>query len=968
MSRSHTVTPITKRDTIRGAALKVALAAGLAVSAVGCATGPTRHAYAGASATGRLAARSGVTVDPNQTVGRYDAAWYAERANAEGLPPLWLGEAVQATAETRAARARAIAARVAAHADENKALAQAEAQLRQAIGAEQIAVADAQGLRQALDARLDELTTGVAARESAIESEARLNDANVRSMVEERQAAFEAMRSQAVAEFERAQAEHERMLAERAEVQAAGQTDIRTMTQIADLTEQRAQQKVASLRAQADAVRQQSEALVQDLSQRIDSLTEQIGAESSSLRARSASLAQAGQARHDALLAEAEALAARDGEHEVAQRTIAAQSALAQAKARFAEAQQQADAVMDETKGSIERMRAEAEKFLLITDADYQQQIAATKRFREHNLADVFVGRAKADRIEREAREEFVKAQAAALARAGREEAAHLSDLAQKQFEELKAQAEADAARIRAEVTAALAQQMAQNSTELPGKTEGLGAAANGADTGSKKKSGKNAKNPPNGPADAQPPATPNDPTFAQTPAPAQPQVAAKPAVVEPEHVAAFKVALAEATRLRAEADAKERALLATYEERMQTLEAWRRQQDARHEQMITEVGVFAQQATVKADAIRAKAEKTLRLAQAEHDSAVADAEAFRYDTQARITTLRAEAQRVLEESEAESSRLLAQAEAVDAGGAAELRALEAQRAAAQTRGEAEARALIAEAAAVEAGQGAQVAQMRQEIASAERILRAELARLDQAAESFIQIARASYDEAVTLADAFAEKTRIASARMTIDNEVSRKIALAAVEHQRNLVNAEDLAGQAEVERRLALAAASREQAEAEDIARRAGVYARSQGVEARVNTALVSADAQDENVRAVFESRIASVQADRDRAFAHEYLSDAQRQARLAKAQAAAAAYRDLSQAAVALLSEKQQAFERSARVNWDARLAMPASDVELEWPTLDPSFPSLFDGEPAQRPAFANVNEDGSVGGFDN
>ena len=960
MNRSTSTTSITQRGTLRGAALRVALSAGLAVTAVGCASSASRSVYTGSTNATRLAQRSSVTVDPNESVGRYDPAWYVERATSEGLPPLWLGEAVQASVDTQAVRAGAISQRIASQAEENAALSQAEASLRQALGDEQIAVADAEGLRQSLDARLAELTTGVSARESAIESDARLNDALVQSMVEERQAEFEAMRSQAVKEFEQAQAEHERMIAERTQVEASGRTELTAMVKIADLTQRRAEQKVAALRAQAEAVHQQTEARVADVSQQIQSLTEQIGAESSRLRAAASAHKVEGGATNAALLAKAESLAARDGEHEVSMKTVDAESALAKAKARFAEAQQQSDAVIGETKASMERMQAEAEKFRLVTDADYQQQIAATKRFREHNLADVFVQRARAERTEREARDEFVKAQAEAIAQAGREEAAHLTDLAQKQFDELKAQAEADAARIRAEVVAAVAQQMAQGATDLPGKSAGAGSTRPATS-----KKHKNA----NAPANANPPgpATPEQEAFAQTPAPAQPNVPAKPAVVEPEHVAAFRIALAESTRLRAQADAKERSILATYNERSQKLEAWRRQQETRHGQMIAEVGAFAQQAAVKAQSIRDKADKSLRLAQAEHDSAISEAEAFRLDTQAQITNIRAEAQRVLEESLAESSRMLAQAEALDAGGSAELRALEAQRDAAQKRGDAEARSLIAEAAAVETGQGAQVAQMRQEITSAQRILNAELNRLAQAAESFIQIAQASYDEAVTISDAFAEKTQIVSERMTIDNEVTRKIALAGVDHQRNLVNAEELAGQAEVERRLAHAAAGREQAEAADIARRAGVYAESQQVEASVNTTLATADARDENVRALFESRIASVQATRDRAFAQEYLSGAQRRARLAKAQAAAAAYRDLSSAAVALLSEKQQAFERSAKTNWDARLAMPAGSVDLEWPTLDPTFPPATADEPVTQRAFVNVNDDGSLDDVD-
>jgi hypothetical protein len=223
-----------------------------------------------------------------------------------------------------------------------------------------------------------------------------------------------------------------------------------------------------------------------------------------------------------------------------------------------------------------------------------------------------------------------------------------------------------------------------------------------------------------------------------------------------------------------------------------------------------------------------------------------------------------------------------------------------------------------------------------------------------------MQIAEATYEEAVTVSDTFAEKTKIASNSIQIENDVERQIAQAGVDHLRNLVNAQELAGRAEVERLVAQAAANRETAESGDIANRAAIYAQSQISDAFINAKLAAADAKDENVRSIFESRIASVQADRDRAFAQKYLSDTQQQARLAKAQAAAAAYRDMSVAAVAMLNEKKTAFENAAKVNWDARLAMPADSVELEWPTLDPDFKMPGEGKPFTPPAFVNVTED--------
>ncbi len=920
-----------------------ACVAGLAAAVVGCSNQSTSRTtgYTGSTYTNQLANRSTAKVDPSAKVGRYEPQWYVDRAGQVELPPLWLGEAVQSTADVQSIRAEAISTRIATQAKENAALAQAEAELRAAMSNEQIAIAEADGTQNAYDAKVTELTMQVTSQESAFESKARLNDALLESMIKERQAEFESMRSQAVKEFGQAEAQHQRMLGQRAAVEQNGLVEIAQMVKIADMTESRAASKVQALRSEADAFSKQTKAKVSGLNQQIKSLAEQIGAESSALREKAASLEEEGKATSHELLVKAQSLEERDLDQEFGLKQTGAELKFEKAQSQHHEWMQQADATVTEAEAAIERLRAAAEEFMLISEADLHQQKAATERFREHGLADVFVQRAQAERIEREARAEFVKSQAEALATAAREEAAHLNELAEKQFEQIKSQAEADAARIRAEMIATLAQQIQKGSTELPGKTDGTTGT-----TTNKKTTGGNQ--------------TGTTVVTANDAVPAKPDVPVKPAVMEPEHVAKFKSALAQVTKVRVQADAHERAILATFQERTQKLDAWWQQQQAKYSGMIAEASGFGQQAIAKADAIRSKAEKSLRLAQAEMKREFAEADAFRKETFAQITNLRAQGQKVFEQNKAEATRLLAQAEALDNGGAAEIRALEAQRDAVRRRGEAQVRTLVADANSIGSTQKALVAQMRQEINSAQHILKAELARLDQTAESFMQIAEATYQEAVTVSDTFAEKTRIASNKIQIENDVDRQIAQVGVDHLRNLVNAQELAGRAEVERLVAHAAADREFAESGDIAKRAGIYAQSQISDAFVNAKLAAADAKDENVRSIFESRIASVQADRDRAFAQKYLSDTQQQARLAKAQAAAAAYRDMSVAAVALLNEKKFAFENAAKQNWDARLAMPAGSVELEWPTLDPDFNMPGEGQPFTPPAFVNVTED--------
>ena len=950
--KSRTVGELTRRPIFITACV-----AGLAATLVGCASSsshamrPGGHTNPGAMYTNQLADRAAVTIDPTSTVGRYDAQWYTQRAGEASLPPLWLGEAMQSTVDTQTLRAQAIAARVAQQANESAALANAEAAMHGALSDEQISIAQADRFREASDAKIAELTTKVTADESAFESKARLNDALLASMAQERQAEFEKMSSQAVKEFDQAQADHERMLGQRKAVEQNGLAEIAKMIKIADMTESRAASKVKSLRVQADTALAQSDAQGDDLNQQIQSHTEQIAAQSKNLREHAAAFDEQGDATSSELLAQADALDQRDVDKQYHLKNTAADLIFAQATSAFNESVQQADAMEKESAAAFARKQADAEKFIQSAEAQYTQQIAATQRFKEQHLADVFVSRARADKVESESRAEFVKAQAEALAQSAREQAAHLNDLAQKQFDEITAQAQADAAKIRTEMLAQLAQQMQAGSSELPGKVDGASVPT------SNNKESNNTNSPVTQSASS---------VSVDTAVPAQPQVAAAAPVIVPEHVAKFKSALANVTKIRAQADAQENSILATFQERTKKLDAWWNQQQAAHQQQLAQAEGFDRQQKSLAQDLRNKADKSLSLAQAVQKRSKAEAEAFRMETFAHITSLRAQAQKIKEQQTAEATRLLAQAEAVDAGGAADIRALEAQRDAVHRRGVAQSRQLTAEANATEASQRALVAQMRQEIKSSNSILTAELTRLDQAAESYMQIAQATYDEATTVSSTFAEKTRIASDAITVDNEVERKIAQADVDHRRNLVNARELAGQANVERLMAQATAQRELAESDDIATRAGVYSQSQIANASFNATLTTADAKDEAVRSIFESRIASVLADRDRAYAQRYLSDSQQQARLAKAQAAASAYNDLSNAAMAMLHEKQAAFETSAKINWDARLAMPASSVELAWPSHDPTFKGMpGDGALNTPPAFADVYEDND---FDN
>ena len=378
---------------------------------------------------------------------------------------------------------------------------------------------------------------------------------------------------------------------------------------------------------------------------------------------------------------------------------------------------------------------------------------------------------------------------------------------------------------------------------------------------------------------------------------------------------------------MRAKADAQARAVSADFDEARGTLHAWSIERTAENDRMIAEIEAFQQGVYAKVGELQQQADSTVRLAEVRLGRDQVEAESSRKEAFATIARLRAEGKAYSEKSIAQATRLLAEAEANDRAGAAEMRALEVRIQSSQRRGDAEVRGLRAEADALTRSQTALVAQMRQEIKSTQQILSAELARLDQSASSFIEMAEATYNEGVTIAEAYGVRTEAMLESLRAQHDADRRIAQADVAHMRNVIDAGELVAQANVERWGADARAQRALADARGSAERATIIANADAFQSRVLSELAKADAQDEAVRSFFEARLASHQADTGRNAANAFLAASEHQARTEQAIAAAAAYNDMSSAAMQILQEKSANFERAARLNWDLRLAMPAN-----------------------------------------
>ncbi len=826
------------------------------------------------------------TIEPE--VGRYNTAWYETTGSQENLPEWYVAEAKLQTNDLETRRAEAQASYVAAEAGRAQGYAQLDAKLQAAFAREQAAVADADALSESFASEGERLFALVAAHEAAIENEANMGDALIRATITEREAEFEKFRADAIRGWEQAQAQHGLMVAQRTKVLEDGQAEISGMMKIADMTEARTNAKLAALRSESDAVEQQAFARVNSLDTQITTAEQRFGAQARQLRTQAHAIEDQSVATAAELNARADALESGKAGADYQHRLESADLDFKQTQAEALRLTQQAQAAEGEVLAEVERRLAFAEKFLQIAEAEHQHQRAAAERQRQHGLADVSVMRARADRLEREARADFVLAQAQAYASALREEALQMNELAESQFEQVRAEAEAEAAAIQAEVLDTLASQFAAGNMTFD-----------------------------------------RDRYMAQVdsdaPVPSVPNIASIPGVVEPGHVASFKTALGETAMLRAQADAFERSLLADFQENTAHVETNLTIAQAEFDEMVAGIEAFSTQGELSMSDLAHNAANMIVTGDAELDYAKADADSIKKELQAAIMNLRAEAEATTVKGEASVTQLLSEANVVETSGEAEVQALIARRDAIQRRGNATVRQIVAEANALQTTQDAMIAQMRQEVQSAKSILNAELARLDQAAESFLQIGEATYEEGLASADSFNAKTAALVEQMYAENDAVRLAAKADIEHMRTIARADELIGEGQVQRLLAQAEAETNIAASFDTARRAAIDAGARVSEAQLASALTKTDAQEDTIKSVFDARLASVKADRNRAFARQFVNDAQREARIAQAQAAADAYRQLSSDALAQLQDKRVRFENAAQENWDSRLALP-------------------------------------------
>jgi hypothetical protein len=541
---------------------------------------------------------STASLSEDEIRGFESAEAYLVDAEAVQLPQRHLSEAWNSNAGAQARRAAAASNLLSAEAMNADRLASADARQESAMSQNRISQAGAKRLQEVYAAKLGEAEMAAMTLEIEAAIEAERQNKILEASFMEWQSDVDKLAAAADAEWRQAQAEHERMLAERIAVEDRGNAQIEQMIDAVRRTEDRARAKVAALRSEADTVTTQSHARVAELQQRIRTVENNTEANVSELRQRAMSARQDGMAQSQDMRARARAIEEQDVDETFRLGLSAAEASFEEHKAEVTRLYQAADALQEELEAEFTRRFTNANTELQIDRTDYEEAMKGIASFVEHGKGEVARLRVEADRVEREGRANFVRAEAEAAAEAIRETSRHQWELAEEEYARLHAEAEAEAARVKSEYLTTLAQQREAGQVTFPNRNVPENPSARSKD---------------------------GSPKMKQAPDAAE--------RLDPDHVAAFRSSLARSASLRVQADAAERDLFATAEERRAGFESWWERRNATHEAAIADAETYRMQTRARIDQFIAQADSLMGQATAQLGNAKMNAEAGRRES-----------------------------------------------------------------------------------------------------------------------------------------------------------------------------------------------------------------------------------------------------------------------------------------------------------------------------------------------
>ena len=567
---------------------------------------------------------------------------------------------------------------------------------------------------------------------------------------------------------------------------------------------------------------------------------------------------------------------------------IKAASAKDKAQAKTREESANAPTRFEKTMAEIDRLRAEVHHHQNSSVASYGSQIAEIEAKLEDELNEVKKFNVTSERIEQVARAEFIKSEASARAEAVRQTAVHAEVVAESQKMEIIAEAEAEAARIKKEVLEEISAKKAAGEVEIADNTTDL-----------------------------------KQHTEETHRVPEVPQVEAVAARIEPDHIAAFRISLAEVMRTRAKAEAHKLVAEATFTEAKTSLLAVKMQEDAIASEQLGIADALEAQARSRFSEIEIKTEKEMDVLDSKYQHQIVQAESFRKEKEAEVLDFQSHANALEQISKARAEQLLAESEAVIVCGHNDVGALKVNVWAVEQRGKAQYSKLITEAKSVSDSQEALALQLDAQINSAVMYLNAELAKIQSSIESSERIAQADYQQSITQADVLQKKATAEISRINAQYNMEHAITKAQISRDRKLAISQDLRGEAACSRMVA-------EANTTKLCEDANIDAKKVTAQADMNIVLTantakrdSAQAYLSAVKARFNARVQQVKTERVVAMTEEHSVAVAKRTDLASALAKATAAREDSKRRFSDLKKRQAELHTASLVNWSDKLA---------------------------------------------
>ena len=834
---------------------------------------------------------------------------FSTLANSSNLPLMYVSEGKIGVSKVEAAMEEADSFDAQARAELNKQVADFSASRTELESQVNRKLSETEALREKYHTEYGKAIAQITAREAELAALLESKEMTVTALIMENDSKLSDIVADAREKFDSETARIEQIKEIHDAIEVESNARILEMTESAKATRERAAATVKELEAQANSVQLATQARVDELEEQIKSTDVRTKAEADRLNGLREAILKDSSAYVKELRAKAATVQANLAGEEYQLKLSEAATVKAEAEAKTQEKSANAPTRLERAMAEIDRLRAEVHHHQNTAVADYDSHVAEVQANLTDELEEVNKVRAGADRTEQVARAEFVKAEAAARAEAVRQTAVHAESVAEAQKRQITAEAEAEAARIKQEVLDEIAAKKAAGKVEIDKNTTVVPQV-----------------------------------TDALHQVPAVPQVAPVAPRIEPDHIAQYRISLAEVMRSRAQADAHELVANATATEAQTNFLAVKAQEDAIAAEQFAIADALEAQARARFTEIESKTEKEMDVIESQHREHVVQAESFRKEKETEVLDYQSQANALEQIANARAGQLGAESQAVTVRGANDVKELNVTLWAVQERGEAEYSKLMAEAQSVTESQEALALQIDAQIDAAGRSLAAELAKIENSIESSERIAQADYQEALTQATVLQQKTDAEISRLNAQFAMEHTVSQAQIDRDRELALSQSLRGEAACDRMVA-------DANTLKLCGNADIDAKNLTAQADMNIIVASNAAKRESaqvhldaVKARFNARIQQVKAERIIAQAGDENTMSLRRTDLTTALAEATAARENSARKLTDLKRRQSELQTASMVNWSDKLATVRSGgaelpvVEFNVPTRPP------------------------------